>query len=213
MKKPFMTKIHFIITILFSVSLVSCCPPCEPEDLGDFLLLEDTGKWFEFTDDADRTFINDLNQEDILSYSPIESGFEDLGTNCTEENNCGICCDMFGGGYAYTELTSANLSVSFHITFKKDFRQFVPTDDPFTITDYLTITFNNSLSCELSGLPEVNLTKSVILNGTTFTQVFSCERDAGINLGPSDPRAFYFTEQEGIVGFEMGNGTVWSLKK
>ena len=207
-----MNKLKYITLGIIVLLIAGCCKPCEKEDLGQFLLANETGGILDFTIIDSRVFTSNLNQQETFTYSPVSTGFEEMAANCNTESNCGFCCNNYQAGFAYTQFLSSNGTNVFDITVKKDFLQFEPTDDPNSITDYLTITFNNILTCELFDLPDVNLIGNVTLNDKTFTKVFSCELDAGAgNPGPASPTAFYFTVEKGIVGYKLGNGTTWSL--
>jgi hypothetical protein len=128
-------------------------------------------------------------------------------------DNCGPCCKYsYSHAFLTADFISANRDLNFEMTILKDFRQNSALQDPNTIDDYLSITFNQRLTAELSGLPDTVLSQNVTVNGRVFTQVFSYEI-TGQDPGSKEPAAFYFNKLQGIVGFKLADGEEWSLEQ
>lgn len=198
---------------LLLLIIAGCCPPCEKEDLGDFSLREETQDWMGYTVDNNRIFVNADGLEEAFSYTDPFAEFDEMATNCDPDNDCGFCCNQFRSGVLFTQMANANQTLIFNITLTKDFLQYHPTDDPLAIKDMLSISFNSRLNCDFFGLPDTASTAKVELNGETINNVFICEdNNIGNNPTPLQPVAFYFTKDEGIVGYKLGNGSTWKLK-
>lgn len=196
-----------------AVILGGCCPTCEKGDLGDYLLDESSDSWTSFTIASTRVYSGSNGQEEVFVWEDVEMGLEEQLFNCDEESKCGFCCETFRSGYLYTQMISSNGVSVFNLVVKKDFIQYTPNDNPQDIPDMIIVSLNNRLVCDITGLPERVLTETVTLNGKKFNKVFSCKADPGSYApGSSDPVAFYFTKEDGIVGYELANNTIWNLK-
>ncbi|MDX2247888.1 MAG: hypothetical protein SF052_13975 [Bacteroidia bacterium] len=207
-------KLGFFGVLVAGVLLISgCCSSCEKDDLGDYLLKEFSRSWTSYTIAATRVYSGSSGQEEVFVWEPVESGLEEQLYNCEDKNRCGFCCETFRSGYLYTQLVSSSGVFVFNLVVKKDFVQFTPDDNPLDISDMIVVSFNNRLVCDITGIPDTLLTQSVTLNGKTFSKVFTCRADPGsYTAGSSDPVAFYFTKEDGIVGYELANNTIWNLK-
>ncbi|MDX1908224.1 MAG: hypothetical protein SF053_14405 [Bacteroidia bacterium] len=205
------TRMYWVGSCVVTCCLLlmgGCCEKCDKGYIGEFALQQGSGDWMTFAATSSRLFRNQNGQTLAMIYDPVSSGVEDLTQNCTELN-CGSCCDEFRGTYLYGRFSSADGQFVFDITLRKNFLDHNVKDDPVTIDDYFSISFNNTLTCDLLHIPDTVLTGGVTLNGKTFFQVFSCETNAGNQ--PESPRAYYFTRSQGIVGFRLNNGDTWSL--
>ena len=187
-----------------------CCDPCDKGDLGDFLLQNGTEDWLVAAGDPSRTFTDQNGQTLTFTYSPLEGGFTADQAGCDPPDDCGQCCFQLRSAFLYTRLSGPNGARYFDLRIEKDFVQHTVDDPPAAITDYLRISSQDQLSCELFEIPSLELTNSVLLNGQVYTEVFSCERSD--RSGATDEVvAWHFNRQRGIVGFEWADGTVWSL--
>lgn len=202
------------LVILFFLG--SCCPECDKPFLGEFSLTTEEAEWMEFTEEFTRQFRSDKGQELTFFYSDLQSGFEDLISDC-DETACGFCCNEYRNGFLYTQLLSSDQGFKFDITLRKDFINYTPQDDPATIRAALSITFNEKLTCSVLDVPNVTFTETLNIGNRDFFQVFTCEYGAsrGIDFA-GEPVRFYFTVAEGIVGFEIadtspGETIVWNL--
>lgn len=208
-------KIQTIIGLGLAVSALlwsGCCEECNKPTLGEFTV-----------QDGSRTIINQLGtisslsfsdggiQQTIMSYSLPTSGLTPNIVDCDPELKCGLCCSEFSGEFLATSLTSSNGNLVFNINVQKNNGLINSEAIPDNVTDVFSITFNNQLTCEIFNMPDSTFTTDVTLHGKTFKNIFVCD---GVNpdgkIG-SDPKAFYFSKELGIIGFELFNGSVWRL--
>ena len=200
----------FLLALAFSSG---CCQECSTESLGQFLLQPASGGWIAYTIDDTRVFENPQGTPMVLKYSPLETGFESLADGCEDLGRCGLCCDTYEGGFAFTELVSANSEFVIQIAVRKDFSRFEPTDPPSSIEDVMAISFNNTLYTEIFNLPDTTFTQNVTLNGFEHRQVYVYEVDGSNAPSPtSTPTALYFNKEDGVVGFKVADGTIWALR-
>lgn len=196
------------------LGLGACCEPCDTTDLGSFSLNQGSNEWIEYATTTPRLFQSSMGREITFSYSSQQSGLEDQVENCNSVDNCGACCEYsYNSAFIFTEFLSTNLEFNFDVSLRKDFLRNNVLQDPTTIDDYLSITFNNRISMELFSIPDTTSAVNATLNGKTFTRVFAYVEDAVV-LDPNskEPAAIYFTKDEGIVGFKLADGEEWSLE-
>ena len=200
-----------MLTVLLGLALSGCCPPCEKGYLADFSLRQASGDWFDFLNQDTRLFEDQDGRQMVFTYEAATSGFEELQEDCTFDDRCGACCYEYMAGYLYTALRSDDGAFVVNLTLRKDFLSHSPLDDPALIDDYLSMTFNNQLTCELYEIPSRVLTRNLTLNGRTYNQVWYCEANLAPNAPGDTPAACYYSRQQGIVGFKLADGTTWSL--
>lgn len=191
----------------------ACCEPCAKGFVGEYFLLDGSDDWLAFAEEEVRLFEDQNGRQAVFTYDPIQGGANELEANCDFDDNCGACCDEYRANFRFTSLSGDNNAFRFDFTLQKDFIQHTieePTED---IEDYLSITFNNTITCELFFLPDTVLSQQTTIHGIEYSNLAICESSDN-NLDPNSPapKVFYFNKQEGIVGFELANGTVWRLR-
>ncbi|RMG58577.1 MAG: hypothetical protein D6722_23405 [Bacteroidetes bacterium] len=199
------------LMLLLLGSLSACCPPCEKGFIADFALQEATNDWFAFLNQDTRLFEDETGRQMVFTYEPGTRGFEDLEEDCTFDERCGACCYQYRSAFFYTELRSADGAFAINLTLRKNFLTHSVFDEPATVDDYLSMTLNNQLTCELFGIPGQTLTRTLTLNGHLYNQVWYCEANLPPNAPPTTPAGCYFTRADGIVGLTLADGTTWSL--
>lgn len=206
----------FVLLILALIGLGGCCEECARESVGSFAFTPQEEIWFEFADTKERTFRNPSTGAQLLfKYEDVIANVEEQLFDCQDNGRCGFCCKSFGNPFRFVQLRSSDGFFVFDITLRKDFQRFEPTDDPNTITSYLSITFNNNLTCQLPNLPDTVLTEDINLENKDFFNVFTCEssRASSFNV-PGEPVKFYFNQLNGIIAFEVigeNENEIWIL--
>jgi len=89
-------------------------------------------------------------------------------------------------------------------------RIFSPADNYVSFRDF-TFDIMPGVSQAVCNLPRQSCVSSVTLNGTTYTNVSVRLTDGG--LAANDIIKAYHTTAKGLVGFEYGNGNIYSLKE
>ena len=206
-----MPRISLLTLIAMALLIGSCCAPCEKPNLGDYPIQQGTRDWLSFANGENIIFKNESGETLVMTWSFLQEGVEELLENCDSEENCGVCCNSYQAGWVYTALTSENSLHAFSLTARKDFINASVNENRTAYDDYLTITYNNSLTCEWYQVPDELPTQSITLAGESFSGVYSCEDDSG-DLDPNSVVAYYFKPGEGIVGFEEEDGTTWALQ-
>lgn len=204
----------FLLIFVFAVG--GCCEECQRESIGSFSFTPVEENWIEFAETRERTFRNTTTGSQVLfKYEDIISGFEAQLFECDDFERCGLCCSTFDNPFLFVQLKSSDDNFIFEITLRKDFQNFSPTDDPAKIESFLSITFNNFLTCQLMSLPDTILTEDVNLAGKDFFDVSMCEFTNGNNFNvPGEPVRFYFNKLNGLVGFEVigeNENEIWIL--
>lgn len=207
-----------LLPLLFWVSSAvwlwsGCCAPCDQRSLGDFALQEESLGWVSFADGSPRRYRSSDGQEKILTFNFLSRTTTERLENCRDNGNCGLCCDNFTAEIATTTLVDTDNQLTFSLQLEKNFITNDVNNASGDIDDLLTITLNGRIRCELPGLPDTTLNRSVTLNGSGFNQVLVCETDPQA-AGPETGNVFrfYFRPSLGIVGFEEADGRVWSLQ-
>ena len=203
-----------IRTIIFIIPLVllltNCCPPCEKRDFGLFQIESSSLEWMKFADSKSRIFDNiDGNQVTYTYFDPVADS-EEIQINCDNSVRCGICCETMEGEYFFVQLADPNGTRIFNIILQKDLLRNDPGGST-AIPDYISISVNDRMECEITDLATTTLEESIDLDGQVFANVLKCERNPD-NLLPGDPEAFYFTKSDGIVGFKFVGEAVWRLR-
>ena len=200
-----------LILIVFS----GCCPRCEKGFLGDFGLNTGTSDWMSFHTEANLIFENQDNEKMVLTYLPLESDFRSSSDDCEEQGNCGLCCYNYNVGFLFTELSGPDLNSSFQLSIEKNLVTNSPTDPVGKLDDMLTISIGSRFTQTLFGLPDTTLPQSVSINNKSFSRVFFYKDNIDTypaSTPPNTPVSFYFTKEQGIVGFETYGEDIWVLK-
>jgi hypothetical protein len=207
-----MRRNTYYMALWLSLVASACCAPCERENLGDYPLQARTLTWLSFADGEQLRFRSSDGQVRLFSYTPLQEADEQLLDNCDDTDNCGLCCNTFQAGTAYTRLMSEDGRLIWDIIANKDFVNASINDGLGRYEDFLTINFNDALSCEVFGIPDTTFGRSVTLNGRTFSGVMACE----VAPGASSPDrsgvvGYYFQPEVGIVGFVDEDGVSWRV--
>lgn len=192
---------------------VSCCEPCEKENLGDFSLKEEVKDWLLFGGST-QSYKSNTNNTVVITFQEAENGFIPQLDNCEEVNRCGLCCEEFNVEYQRVIGTDPNLLFTFEIVVIKDFFKHNPSEGNENISEYLEIRMNNQgdYTCRLENLAEAELVDVVTLNGTTYSNVFKCEVDPGtLVIDDAQITGIYFTKAIGIIGWRVGEDEVYGL--
>ena len=200
-------------TLIFLPLLIligGCCAPCEKRNYGLFQLESSSLEWLKFADNKSRIFDNvDGNQTTYTYFDPVADS-EELQINCDNSVRCGICCENMEGEFVFIQLADPNGTRRVNITLRKDLLRNDPGGSA-DIPDFLSISLNDQMECEIADLATTTLEENVDLDGQVFANVFKCERSPD-NLTPGDPVAFYFTKSDGIVGLRFVGEAVWRLR-
>ncbi|MEM6342593.1 MAG: hypothetical protein AAF927_01890 [Bacteroidota bacterium] len=212
MRIPFIAPLLLLLVIVFG----GCCEECQRESLGSFEFTPIEEAWIEFAETKERTFRNTTTGSQVLfKYEDIVASFETQLFECDDFGRCGLCCTTFDNPFRFVQLRSSDGQYVFDITLRKDFQNFAPTDDPNKIESYLSITFNNFLTCQLFSLPDTVLTEDINLGGKDFFNVSMCDFSTGNSFNvPGEPIRFYFNKLNGIIGFEVigeNENEIWIL--
>ncbi|MFK7971072.1 MAG: hypothetical protein AB8F95_11925 [Bacteroidia bacterium] len=203
------TLFSSLIVLLSCLLFQSCCGECNGIELGYFPVSSSSRNFTEYASSGTLTvqFAHESTTM-IANYSNANSIPENYAENCSIDERCGQCCDQYQGEAISTRLTSGLGRPIFDIVIRPDFLNYTPETKPEDSGDVLEITADNQLNGKWF-LPGAQPVATLTLDTRTFTNVYVVKDE---NLtDPSDVVAIYFTALEGIVGFEYGNGEVWSL--
>ena len=210
-----MKVFRWVLMVGLVCGLSACCAPCEKPNLGSFEFHPDSEVWLDFAKQQTRLYKSSQNNEEVFFYADLFNGYEDALHGCESIGNCGLCCNEYSSAIMFTQLKSASEAFVFDLFLRKDFLQFTPDDNPADITDHLAISFNNTLTCDIFGLPNATFAGTITLNNRDFNNVLECELDSQFPaIEPNTPVKLYFNKADGIVGFEVtgtSENVIWSL--
>lgn len=201
-----------VLLSALALLLLSCCPPCEKPTLGPFALNQASLNRLGFLQPRTVTFENpDGDTRQLRYFEPVQET-EETEYSCEVSRVCPTCCGVYQAEYRYQQLASDDNSVAFEFLVRKDFRNQSPEDSPLSASDFLTMIFNQGVTCAVPRLADIQLQDSVTLNGVVYRNTAMCERPNPNVTTLRAPLRFYFNLQRGIVGYEFADGVVWRLK-
>ncbi|MEL6624649.1 MAG: hypothetical protein AAFQ83_25465 [Bacteroidota bacterium] len=215
MRNSKLTTMILASILLLSGLLTGCCGECDNQFLGDYLVRDSSRQWLFPRANTTRIFRNQLGETTTLAYGELLGGQESLLTNCEElPRSCGLCCDEYVADFIGMTATSTNGEYVFQFVIRKDLIQQNAADErPEDLDDSFSIDFNQStisgFRCELFQLSTVELNTTIMLNNKTFSKALVCEDEAVL---PNMPTGIYFTKEEGIVGWKLGDDEIWALE-
>lgn len=200
--------------VAFLLLIQACCPPCEKPDYGEFPISNAGVSKMAFTAPRARTFVSTQGETQTLTYFEPTNGLQEGTYDCELDRRCGVCCATFDAGFFYSQLADADNSIRFEFALAKDFSRHSPLESNDSITEVLDIAYNTSeITYEIPDAPNSTLSGTIELDGRTFQNV----QRISTSVPPifNDPDAlvrFYFSYEEGIVGFQYADSTIWRLE-
>lgn len=206
-----MKNLFLTILSVVALSLVSgCCGECAGIFKGAFNVSTEGRAYMDFARGGVRTrqFADSLGNRILGDYQDLQTSLENYTENCRQDGQCGQCCDEFQAEVIFLSFEAGAEGLLFNIAMRPDFLHNTPDTKPADEEDYLEVTSHNGLFARWF-IPDPEVLASINIAGTRFVNVMA-KRDETI-IGKENVRAVYFTKNDGLVGFELGNGETFAL--
>lgn len=199
---------------------------CTTEAIGVFTLDENSKSFLPFFCNENKNIFNYRNESGATKVFDVDQRTYlrnivayDSGQPCTNDNtkNTAYCIDYEEANIRMISTDGISITTSVYTrpdfvnqsgNNAGDFLQIARIVNGNFIVDFLAVVSQKSLTFEET--PEQEFYSSIDLVGTTFNDVIS------IDISNSSTRGtfkYYYTKDQGIVGFVDGSGTVWSLEE